>query len=39
MHDFTTRRHFLQNTACGLGTIALADLLAGESRSANALDP
>jgi len=32
-----TRRHFLQQTSAGLGTIALASLLADESRAANAV--
>ncbi len=30
------RRHFLKETACGLGTIALADLLAGDGKTASA---
>src|SRR5947209_4607813 len=35
-HDMTTirqRRRFLAQTACGLGTIALADLLSREGRT------
>ena len=30
-----TRRHFLQGSACGLGAMALAELLAGESAAAD----
>ena len=33
------RRHFLQESACGLGTIALADLLAADGKTANAATP
>lgn len=33
------RRHFLQEAACGFGTIALADLLAADGRTADVMTP